>query len=150
MWFHLITSLEDRLHIIALDEPSAALTLQEANQALIRLLDTEGVAKAIVVGYSAGGGLAQSFVQSHAEPVEHLVLSHCTPHCGGSARRLKRLVPVVRLLPMPLIRALFRARSRGCPVSSEWAAFTRAFLGERAARLEKGALIQFLVAGAEA
>ena len=149
MWFHLIMALQDRYRLLAPDMPSKSLTLEQVNAAFIKLLDTEGIGKATIVGYSAGGGLAQAFAQAHPERVEHLVLSHCTPLSSETARRVERLIRIVRLLPMPLIRAIFRGRSNDYPVTSEWMNFTRAFFAERIAALEKSSLIQFFESGVE-
>lgn len=150
MWLHLIAALENRYRIIAPELPSKSLSLAEINAAFVQLLDSEEIQKAIVVGYSAGGGLAQAFAQAHPERVEALILSHCTPLNPDTARRVERLTPVVKALPMPLIRALFRRRSKDYPSTSEWADFTRAFFAERIAALDKADVIQFFESGAEA
>lgn len=149
MWLHLIAALENRYRMIAPELPSKSLSLAEMNAAFLKLLDSEGIQKAIVVGYSAGGGLAQAFAQAHPERVEALILSHCTPLSPDTARRVERLIRVVKLLPVPLIRAMFRRRSKGYPSTSEWADFTRAFFAERIAALDKARLIQFFESGME-
>lgn len=149
MWFHLITALENRYQIIAPDMPSKSLTLAEMNAAFLKLMDGEGINRTIVVGYSAGGGLAQAFTQSHAERVEALILSHCTPLGAGTAHRVERLIHVVKLLPVAVIRAIFRRRFKDYPPNSEWANFTRAFFAERIATLDKADFVQFLESGVE-
>ena len=68
MWLHLITSLQNKYRILALDNPPKALSLAEMNAALVRLLDVEGVKRITLLGYSAGGGLVQGFVQAHPDP----------------------------------------------------------------------------------
>ncbi len=149
MWFHLIAALENRYRIIAPDMPSKSLSLAEMNTAFLKLLDGEGIDKAIVIGYSAGGGLAQAFAQAHPERVEALILSHCTPLSADTAHRMERLIRVVKLLPVSLLRAMFRIRSKDYPSISEWADFTRAFFAERIATLDKADLIQFFELGIE-
>lgn len=149
MWLHLITALEDHYRILAPDMPSKSLTLAEMNATFLKLLETEGVNKAIIVGYSAGGGLAQAFTQSHPERVETLILSHCTPLSSDTAHRVERLVHVVKLLPVSFIRAIFRRRSKEYPPNSEWADFTRAFFAERIVTLNKADLIRFFESGVE-
>lgn len=150
MWFYLITALQDRYRLLALDMPSKTLTLPETMDAIIRLLDVEGINKTIVLGYSAGGGLAQAFMQAHPQRVDHLILSHCTTLSSESATRIRRMLRLIRLLPMPLIRAIFARRSSAYPTSSEWASFTRTFFAERIQRLEKSTLLRFLEFGTEA
>ena len=149
MWFHLITDLENRYRIIAPDMPSKSLTLAEMNAAFLKLLDREGINKAIVIGYSAGGGLAQAFTQSHPERVNALILSHCTPLSSDTAHRVERLISVAKLLPVSVIRAIFRRRSKDYPSTSEWADFTRSFFAERIAILNKADLVQFFESGVE-
>lgn len=83
----------------------------------IKLLDVEGIEQAVVLCYSPGGGLAQAFAQSHSERVEHLVLSHCASLSAETAERVGRMVNVINLLPLLLIRALFKARSQSYPAA---------------------------------
>jgi pimeloyl-ACP methyl ester carboxylesterase len=149
MWIHLIMYLQDRYRILAPDMPSKSLTLAEMNAAFVKLLDGENISKAIVVGYSAGGGLAQAFVQAHPERVETLILSHCTPLSSGTAHRLDRMAGLMRLMPLSFIRAVFKKRLNRYPVISEWADFTRAFFAERIASLNKADLMQFFESGLE-
>lgn len=150
MWFYVITALQDRYRCLAPDLPNQTLSLATVNAALLSLLEAENIEQARVVGYSAGGGLAQTFVQAHPERVTQLVLSHCTPISAGAAQRLQRVSGLVRLLPLFLIRAIFKARSSRYPATAEWAAFTRAFFAERLATLDKATFMQFLQSGAEA
>lgn len=150
MWFYIIAALQNRYRLIAPEMPSKTLSLSETNAALIKLLEAENTERAIVVGYSAGGGLAQVFVQTHPERVAHLVLSHCTPLSLETVRRVQRVLGLLRVLPLPLIRAIFTARSSRYPATSEWVHFTRAFFAERIATLEKTSLIRFFESGTEA
>lgn len=149
MWFHLITALENRYQIIAPDMPSKSLTLGEMNAAFIKLLNSEGINKAIVIGYSAGGGMAQAFTQSHPENVDALILSHCTPLSSDTAHRVEKLIRIVKLLPVSVIRAMFRRRSKDYPSTSEWADLTHSFFAERIAILNKADLVQFFESGVE-
>jgi pimeloyl-ACP methyl ester carboxylesterase len=150
MWFHLIAALEDRYRIIAPDMPRRSLTLAETNAALIKLLDREGINRAITIGYSAGGGLAQAFTQAHPERVQHLILSHCTPLDADTAHRMDRMAKLLSLLPLSFIRAVLMRRSSRYPVTSEWADFTRAFFAGHIATLNKADLTQFIRSGVEA
>ena len=149
MWLHLITALENRYRIIVPDMPSKALTLEETKLAFLKLLDRENVNKAIIIGYSAGGGLAQAFAQDHPERVEALILSHCTPLSSETAHRMERLIRIVKFLPVLVIRAIFRRRSKDYSSTSKWADFTRALFAEKIAALTKVDVVQFLDAGVE-
>lgn len=149
MWLHLITSLQDRYRIIALDNPPKALPLVGMNTAFLKLLDVENIQRMTLLGYSAGGGLAQAFMQSHSERVEDLILSHCTPLGPDATHRLNRMAGLMHLLPLPFIQALFKNRSSHYPSSSEWADFTRAIFAERIASLEKEDLLLFIRSGVE-
>lgn len=150
MWFHLITVLQGQYRILAPDMPSKLLSLAETNAAVLRLLEVEGTQRAIILGYSAGGGLAQAFAQSHPEYVEHMILSHCTPLSADAAQRIDRITGLLKLLPLPLIRAMLRRRTSRYPSNSEWAQFTRAFFAERITTLDKAMLLRFLESGAKA
>ena len=150
MWIHLITSLQDKVRILALDNPPKALSLAETNAALVRLLEVESIQRITLLGYSAGGGLAQAFMQAHPERVEDLILSHCTPLSSDTAHRMDRMAGFMRLMPLTFIRAVFKKRSSRHPSNSEWADFTRAFFAERIATLKKDDLIQFIQSGVEA
>ena len=150
MWLHLITALKDRYRILAPDNPPKVLTLAEMNVALIKLLEIENTQQVTLLGYSAGGGLAQAFMQAHPERVDDLILSHCTPLSADTAQRLDRLVGFMHLLPLPFIRAVFKKRSSRYPSTSKRADFTQAFFTERIATLQKEDLIQFIQTGKEA
>jgi pimeloyl-ACP methyl ester carboxylesterase len=149
MWFHLITSLQNKFRILALDNPPKALSLAEMNAALVRMLDIEGIQRVMLLGYSAGSGLVQGFVQAHPDRVDDLILSHCTPLSADTAHRLDRMAGLLKLLPLSFIRAVFKIRSSRYPSASEWADFTRAFFAERIATLDKADLIQFFQSGVE-
>lgn len=150
MWLHIITSLQNKFRILALDNPPKAMTIAEMNAALVKLLDNENIQRMTLIGYSAGGGLAQAFMQSHSDRVEDLILSHCTPLSADAAHRLDRMAGLMRLLPIHFIRALFKKRSSRYPSNSEWADFTRAFFAERIATLKKDDLLLFVQSGVEA
>jgi pimeloyl-ACP methyl ester carboxylesterase len=152
MWFHSIRALERRYRILAPD----SFTLQpepttgDVVQATLRLLDAEGVDRATPIGLSAGGGLGQILVQAHADRVEHLVLSHTGVLEGDPAalERGRRVLRLVRILPLWAIRAILLRRTAGrMPPSSRWIAFHNAFFAEAAERIDKAMVIRFLEEG---
>jgi pimeloyl-ACP methyl ester carboxylesterase len=57
--------------------------------------------RAVVIGISAGGDVAQMLLQSHPERVEHAVLSHCgvLEQTSKGETKARRAVQLVRLLP---------------------------------------------------
>jgi pimeloyl-ACP methyl ester carboxylesterase len=148
LWFYLFNQLQDEYRLLALDTLPATLSPHQIDAVLCALLDAESVRQATVIGYSAGGGLAQWFVQSHPERVTHLVLSHCTPLDTGAAGRIGVLRWLVRLLPISLIRALFRRRTQHYP-PGKWAAFASAYFAEKLVTLDKQTVAHFFEAGGE-
>lgn len=150
MWFYLLTTLSDRYRLIAPELPAKALSLAETEAALLKLLAAEGVEQVVLLGYSAGGGLAQVFVQAHPERVVHLILSHCTPLTAAAAHRVARTGRLLRFLPLPLIRAILGLRSSRYPANWPWAKFARAFFAERVAQLDRATLANFFEAGTTA
>jgi pimeloyl-ACP methyl ester carboxylesterase len=133
-----------------LDNPSRALSLTEMNTAMLILLEVESIQRVTILGYSAGGGLAQAFIQAHPERVEHLSLSHCTPLSPDAAHRLDQMAGLLKLLPLSFIQALFKRRLSRYPTNSRWAEFTRNFFAEHVAGPDRATLIRFLESGAYA
>ena len=146
MWFHPITTFEKTYRIIAPD----AFTLQRTfavDDVCSAILEAEGVAKAITIGISAGGGVAQFLVQTHPERVEHLVFSHCGV-IEGSAETQKsasRTLRLVKMLPLFVTRWVLMKRTAGnVPLSSEWIAFHNAYFREASSRIEKEMFVRFI------
>jgi pimeloyl-ACP methyl ester carboxylesterase len=94
-WREVMDDFAQYGHVIAYDRPAFGLTERpmpenwtenpygmKANVELLReLLDTFGIEKAILVGNSAGGGVAVAFALEYPERVEHLLL--VDPGVGG-------------------------------------------------------------------
>jgi pimeloyl-ACP methyl ester carboxylesterase len=135
MWFNQILALEEDYRIVAPDAYAlqGLFDMDAVCDALVRSLDEERMDRATVIGISAGGGVAQVLLQTHPERVEHAVLSHCgvLDHSTKRDRQTKRILWLVRILPMFLIRrALKRMTTGETPVSSRWVAFHDAYLRE--------------------
>jgi 3-oxoadipate enol-lactonase len=85
MWFHQIRALQSRFRVIAYDQrghgltdtPSVATDYSAGHLArdLIGVLDTLGIERAAIVGFSMGGGPALALAATRPERVSHLVLA---------------------------------------------------------------------------
>ena len=63
MWFYIISKLKKDFCIIAPKLPVIGMGVNESVNYIKTILDTEKVSKAIIVGYSYGGGVAQYFAE---------------------------------------------------------------------------------------
>jgi pimeloyl-ACP methyl ester carboxylesterase len=155
MWFYSILALEHTYHIVAPDSYTLQGTfeLDGVCSALVQILDAERIKKATIIGLSAGGGVAQYFLQEHPERVEHVVFSHCgiLERDPEAQKALKRLLTLARLLPLWIIRRIVLQRTAGdLPTTSPWIEFHNAFFQEAASRFTKEMFLRFLQSGAEA
>ncbi len=82
-WRHLAAALSQRHRVVCLDFPgfgysehNARLPLGHEDHAkrVVRLMDLLGIPRAVIVGHSMGGGIAQRLAAKHPERVERLVL----------------------------------------------------------------------------
>jgi pimeloyl-ACP methyl ester carboxylesterase len=90
----------DAVAIDYLDTPEIRPQLD----ALVRLLDERGARRAVLVGQTLGGYLAQAFAQAHPERVDALVLVHAGLPDPALAKRIRRDLILPRLLPWPALR----------------------------------------------
>jgi pimeloyl-ACP methyl ester carboxylesterase len=72
--------------------------------ALTRRLDERGARRAVLVGQTLGGFLAQAFARRHPDRVEALVLVHAGLPDPALGRRIRRDLLLPRLLPWPALR----------------------------------------------
>ena len=154
MWFHSILALEQDYRIVVPDSFTlqGTFSMDAVCRALVCSLEAEDIEKATIIGLSAGGGVAQYFVQEHPERVAHLVLSHCgllEPDLEAQVK-LGRLLKLVRLLPLFVIRrVILRATAGQVPPTSDWIEFHHAFFREAGARMDKDMVLRFLQEGLE-
>jgi len=80
--------------------PLEPMTMGALADALARLLDARGVDRAILVGHSMGGMIAQEFVANRADRVEALVLYATTPAFGDGSGEWQRKFLADRLKPL--------------------------------------------------
>ena len=80
--------------------PLEAMTIGTLADSLARLLDARGVERAILVGHSMGGMVAQEFVATHPERVAALVLVATSPAFGDGSGEWQRRFLADRLKPL--------------------------------------------------
>lgn len=149
MWFYSILALEQNYRIVVPDSFTlqGTFSMDAVCHALVCGLGAEDIEKTTIIGLSAGGGVAQCFVQEHPERVAHLVLSHCgllEPDVEAQVK-LGRLPKLVRLLPLFVIRrAILSATTGQIPPTSDWIEFHQAFFREASTRIDKYMVLRFL------
>jgi pimeloyl-ACP methyl ester carboxylesterase len=104
------SSLWQQVETLGKDHRAVAVTYPDTPSidgqldSLVRTLDEEGARRAVLVGQTLGGYLAQAFARAHPEQVEALVLVHAGLPDPRLGRRIRRDLAVARCLPWPLIR----------------------------------------------
>lgn len=106
--FQQIPLFERRFRVIAPDLPAAVTTLAGLVEGLTAILDTEGIARAHVLGVSYSGILAQELARRHPERVERLVLSHARMPAREAAGRYLLAGNLLLALPLPVLRLVLR------------------------------------------
>jgi aminoacrylate hydrolase len=149
MYFHAVLALEETHRIIVPDSYTLQGTfdMDDVCHAIIHILDAEGVEKATVIGLSAGGGIAQYFIQEYPQRVEHLVLSHCgiLERDPDAASKLKKMHSLVKILPLFVTRRILMRMTAGdVPLSSTWVEFHNAFFREASSRITRTMFVRFL------
>lgn len=137
MFFHQIRALEKEYRIIAPNVPSTLSTMEEVCLGLVEILKTEGIDKTIFLGYCFGGMVAQCFVRSHPELVEHLILSN-TLHPSKSSTYAKKGIGSyrnLRFIPISVLRKLFRLEvakdlAHDFTEPSGWSEWPKAYINE--------------------
>lgn len=155
MWFQTILAFEDKYRILSPDNYvfHDTFVMQDICRAHAAILDAEGVPQATVIGISGGGGVAQFFLQTYPDRVEHVVFSHCGIVKPENDSNLQKRVKLIKLLPAPILWPILRAivrRGWKYPPSSEWVAFRRAYLREMGQLLDKEMFLRFMEEGAAA
>ena len=149
MYFHAVLALEKTYRIIVPDSYTLQGTfdMDDVCRAIVHILEAEGVEKATVIGLSAGGGIAQYFIQEYPERVEHLVLSHCgiLERDAEAANKLKKMHWLVKILPLFVTRRIVLKMTAGhVPPSSKWIEFHNAYFREASSRITKTMFVRFL------
>lgn len=106
--FEYIRSFEGDYTVISVGYPADLATVEECLRGVAGVLDAEGFERAHVVGGSFSGLLAQRFVRRYPGRVDRLVLSDTGVPRPERARKYRRYVWLLRVLPMFVIRALWQ------------------------------------------
>jgi pimeloyl-ACP methyl ester carboxylesterase len=106
--FCYIPTLAAGRRVIALSYPPNIDTIADLCDGMVALFDSLGVARAWVLGGSAGGFAAQALVRRHPSRVAGLILAQSGVPRPSRARICLACAALLRALPMPLIFALLR------------------------------------------
>jgi pimeloyl-ACP methyl ester carboxylesterase len=102
-WFLLIMALESEYRIISPTYPPL-IRMAELVDGIARLMESEHIHQAHILGKSFGGWLAQCFIRKHPEKVDKLILSHTSGPYGFSTRFARIGVILASLYPLGLLR----------------------------------------------
>jgi pimeloyl-ACP methyl ester carboxylesterase len=127
MWFYPISKLEKEYSIIAVKLPKLGMGANDSVEYIKTIMDIENVNKAIVIGYSYGGGIAQYFAEKYPNYIDTLVLTHTgVLRREDSLNKTKKLLRKLKYLPSWSIQVVkyFRTKSGK---ESEWYRFRKAY-----------------------
>ena len=127
MWFYPMTKLKNDFRIIAPKLPAIGMGANDSVNYIKTILDTENVNKAIIVGYSYGGGIAQYFAEVYPDYTDILVLSHTgILRRKDSLIKTRKMLKILRFLPSFSINIIKNIRTSNGK-ESEWFSFRKAF-----------------------
>jgi pimeloyl-ACP methyl ester carboxylesterase len=106
--FEYVQAFEGDYTVISVGYPEDVAAVEACLAGLVSILDAEGIKRAHLVGGSYSGLLAQRFVRRYPGRVDRLVLSDTGMPRPHRARKYRRYVGLVRVLPMPVLRMLWR------------------------------------------
>lgn len=143
MWFHAISAFEGSYRVLAPHFPHTGVGANKAVDQIVVLLDANEIAKAHVVGYSHGGGVAQYLAERHPERLSSLVLSHTgvLRRPDAIAKTSQRLRWLSHLPDITSVIRYFRSRSGR---ASPWWSFRNGLMRWMAGSLDKKQLIVLL------
>lgn len=146
MWFYSILKLENRFRILAPDL-SETYDQETVRSTLLAILMKEGFDKITIAGISGGAGMAQYILQYYPQRVENVVFSHTGAIQRDKTKRYRRLLTVMRIMPLAILKTIARQRQKYYPAHSQWKKFARAYLKERGQSIKKENFIQFFDQG---
>lgn len=106
--FRWVRRCAERGRVVSLAYPATLWDIGTVLRGLVSLLDRLGVAQAHVVGGSYSGLVAQCLVRAAPERIATLVLSDTGVPRPGRAQIQSLYGLVIRGLPLPLVRGMFR------------------------------------------
>jgi len=142
MSFDHILAFEGEYRVIVPTYPFSATTVAQLIEGIAQVLDAENINWAHVLGGSYGGMVAQSFVRRYSNKVSRLILSHTGGPNPERAEKNKKLITVLRFLPMGMVRVMLRLATRkSLEDAPEQRVFWEAYTEEMIRRLSKADLI---------
>lgn len=111
IWWPQIEALQHNYHIIAVTYPPAN-SLEEMEQAVMAILDAEGVDRFNVVGTSLGGYFAQFLVARHPDRIQRAVFSNTFPPNDIIAENNKTIGAALPYLPEWLVMNVLSSSMR--------------------------------------
>jgi pimeloyl-ACP methyl ester carboxylesterase len=100
-----IERLASSFRIIAPDYPPID-HLQELFDGCIALLEGLGIRKFSAMGGSYGGWMLQSFLRRYFDRIDKAVIAVVGPPNPENSKQLARILPLVRILPLSIIRSM--------------------------------------------
>ncbi len=101
---------DKRFRVIAVSYPLNVRTMATLTDGIAGLAVRLGVQRAAVCGGSFGGHVAQVLVRRHRELVQKLIISHAGLPKPERGRRIGRPLYWLPVLPMGLLRGIFKLR----------------------------------------
>ena len=127
MWFYIIDKLKNDFYIIAPKLPEIGMGANDSVNYIKNILDAEKINKAIITGYSYGGGVAQYFAETYPEYTDILVLSHTgILRREDSIARTHMMLRKLKIIPSFSIQIIKLIRTMSGK-ESEWYNFRKAF-----------------------
>jgi pimeloyl-ACP methyl ester carboxylesterase len=107
IWWQQMEDLQYHYRVISVTYP-AVDSLEKLSEGVLSIMDTEGVARANIVGTSLGGYLAQYLVAQHPDRVVRAVFSNTFPPNDIIAQKNKAIGTVLPYLPEWLVMHVLR------------------------------------------
>ena len=137
MWFYPITKLKNHFRIIAPKLPAIGMGANDSVNYIKTILDIENVDKAIILGYSYGGGVAQYFAEVYPDYLDILVLSNTgVLRREDSIARTQKMLSKLKILPSFFIQIIRFIRTRSGK-ESEWYRFRKVFFNWMSSSITK-------------
>ncbi len=111
IWWQQMSALQNRYRVISVTYP-AVNSLGEMEQAVMAILDAEGVDQFHVVGSSLGGYFAQYLVARHADRIQSAVFANTFPPNDIIAENNKTIGALLPYLPEWLVMNVLRGSMR--------------------------------------